>query len=82
MKDGSGRCHVFFVSAGGLSGTQQSMGTWKTSTFLGSVNWGVLSSGLRGSYVIVYRSENFLRRYQKARHLPYCHLEVHLGKFE
>lgn len=32
--------------------------------------------------MIVNRSEDFLRRYENGRHLPYCHLEVHLGELE
>ena len=33
-------------------------------------------------YVIVNGSEDLLWRYKEACHLPYCHLEIHLGKFE
>ena len=32
--------------------------------------------------MVVYRSENFLRRKEEAGHLPYGHLEVHLGELE
>ena len=35
-----------------------------------------------GTYMIVYRSEHLLWSYDQARHLPYCHLKVHLRKFE
>ena len=32
--------------------------------------------------MIVDRSKDFLGRYKQGRHLPYGHLEVHLGEFE
>lgn len=38
--------------------------------------------GGKAAYMIVDRSEDFLWRDQEARHLPYCHLEIHLGEFE
>lgn len=34
------------------------------------------------AYMVVYRPEYLLRREKKAGHLPYGHLEVHLGEFE
>lgn len=32
--------------------------------------------------MIIDRSKNFLRRYEDGCHLPYCHLEIHLGELE
>lgn len=33
-----------------------------------------------GTNMVVYRPEDFLRGYEQVRHLPRCHLEVHLGE--
>lgn len=38
--------------------------------------------GFLGPYVVVYRPKDFLRRYEQTRHLPCCHLEVHLRELE
>ena len=38
--------------------------------------------GGEGAYVIVYRPEHLLGRYQETGHLPYRHFEIHLGEFE
>ena len=32
--------------------------------------------------MVVYRPKDFLGRDEEARHLPDCHLEVHLGELE
>ena len=77
MKDGSGRCQVFFVSAG-----QGARGTTGDGAYVS----GAVSTGATGeaaaAYVVVYRAEHLLGRYQEARHLPDGHLEIHLRELE
>jgi len=48
----------------------------------GVLAFGFSQPGREVTYMVVYRLEDFLRRYQKACHLPYCHLEVHLWELE
>lgn len=80
---------MFFVSVWvvckGLERGREGRRVGERRTFLkGRIladRWG--ERGGRGrAYVIVYRSEDFLGRYEEACHLPYCHLEVHLRELE
>ena len=84
MKEGSGLCQVFFVSV-----------WWSISKLSHGDDSGrrlPYASAWRGeqgvteevgcSYMIVYRLEDSFWRYQQPCHLPYGHLEVHLGELE
>jgi hypothetical protein len=91
VKLGSGLCHVFFVSGHCQSlvlpfldiiGVDGAAWVPYVSTPLLVTSHAIHSPECVVSYVIVYRAKHLLRRYYQARHLPYRHLEIHLGELE